>query len=57
MRKLIGLMSLVGLLISTAAWAQVINGGFETLSASYTTGAVLTIDGGSAHLLVRTTYE
>jgi len=40
MRKLIGLMSLVGLLISTAAWAQVINGGFETLSASYTTGAL-----------------
>jgi hypothetical protein len=40
MKKVIGLMSLAGLLISTAAWAQVINGGFEILSASYTTGAL-----------------
>src|SRR6202022_335656 len=30
---------------------------FASPAASYTTGAVLTIDGGSAHLIVRTTYE
>ena len=30
---------------------------FASRAASYTTGAVLTIDGGSAHLIVRTTYE
>ena len=40
MRKLIGLMSLAGFLISNTAWPQVINGGFEILSASYTTGAL-----------------
>ena len=30
---------------------------FASPAASYTTGAVLTIDGGSAHLIMRTTYE
>ena len=30
---------------------------FASPAASYTTGAILTIDGGSAHLLVRTAYE
>jgi NAD(P)-dependent dehydrogenase (short-subunit alcohol dehydrogenase family) len=30
---------------------------FASPAASYTTGAVLTIDGGSAHMIVRTTYE
>jgi NAD(P)-dependent dehydrogenase (short-subunit alcohol dehydrogenase family) len=30
---------------------------FASDAASYTTGAVLTIDGGAAHLIVRTTYE
>jgi NAD(P)-dependent dehydrogenase (short-subunit alcohol dehydrogenase family) len=30
---------------------------FASDAASFTTGAVLTIDGGSAHLIVRTTYE
>jgi NAD(P)-dependent dehydrogenase (short-subunit alcohol dehydrogenase family) len=30
---------------------------FASPAASYTTGAILTIDGGSAHLIMRTTYE
>ena len=30
---------------------------FASPAASYTTGAILTIDGGAAHLIVRTTYE
>ena len=30
---------------------------FASPAASYTTGAILTIDGGSAHLIVRTSYE
>ena len=30
---------------------------FASPAASYTTGAILTIDGGSAHLITRTTYE
>jgi NAD(P)-dependent dehydrogenase (short-subunit alcohol dehydrogenase family) len=30
---------------------------FASPAASYTTGAVLTIDGGAAHLIVRTSYE
>ncbi len=30
---------------------------FASPAASYTTGAILTIDGGSAHVITRTTYE
>ena len=30
---------------------------FASPAASYTTGAILTIDGGSTHLIMRTTYE